>query len=226
MGLDHLDPNRISAVIVIIFFAIGLHEYAHCKMADLAGDPTPSFYGRVTLNLFKHFEPVGTFMMLLTALTGYGIGWGRPAPINPKKMKNPRWDTMAAVAAGPFSNFLQAVVYAMGFRFCLANGLLVNPPDFLTYLVMFGITINLSLCFFNLVPLGPLDGHWIVGQLLPEKQQYYWYRFNRTYGGFLLIGLILISQYSAHAGGQTLLFEVVEKPVGYFFQLLTGVQAD
>src|ERR1019366_3379020 len=102
-----IDPQVALAQIIVLFFGIGLHEYAHCKFADLAGDPTPRYYGRVTLNLTKHFDPLGTLMMIVSSLTGYGIGWGKPAPINPKKMKNPRIDTFIAVAAGPITNLLQ-----------------------------------------------------------------------------------------------------------------------
>src|SRR5580658_8524945 len=110
-----MDESRLPFFIAeafVLFFGVGLHEYAHCKFADMAGDPTPGIYGRVTLNLTKHFELYGTLMMIVTALVGFGIGWGRPAPMDPRKMKNPRWDFFAAVAAGPITNLLQAIIYA------------------------------------------------------------------------------------------------------------------
>jgi len=65
------------ATAIILFLGIGLHEYAHCKFADMAGDPTPAYYGRVTLDLTKHFEITGVIMMILTTLTGFGIGFGQ-----------------------------------------------------------------------------------------------------------------------------------------------------
>lgn len=81
MMLGHTPPlPNILAMIIVIFFAIGLHEYAHCKFADMAGDPTPRMYGRVTLNLFKHFDPLGSIMILFTVLNGFGIGWEDPRP--------------------------------------------------------------------------------------------------------------------------------------------------
>ncbi|HTQ10850.1 MAG TPA: site-2 protease family protein, partial [Fimbriimonadaceae bacterium] len=105
-----------------MFFAIGLHEYSHCFFADMAGDPTPSYYGRLTLNLFRHFDALGTLAIIISSLTGFGLGWGKPAPITPSKMRNPRWDTFITVAAGPLSNLLQAVVYAFLMRIALAAG--------------------------------------------------------------------------------------------------------
>ncbi len=186
----------IIAYGMVIFLAIGIHEYAHCKVADLAGDPTPAFHGRVTLNLTKHFEPVGTMMIVLTTLTGFGIGWGRPAPINPSKMRNPRWDTMAAVLAGPISNILQAAVWAILLRVLtmVSPDILFDPtghPRFFGLFLVLGVLVNIFLALFNLLPIGPLDGHWVIGQLLPEKPRLYWYRFNRGIGTYLMIALII-----------------------------------
>src|SRR5687768_14039545 len=122
-----MDFEQLVPLAIVVFFAIGLHEYAHCKFADMAGDPTPRIYGRVTLDLTKHFELFGTLMMLFTATTGFGIGWGKPAPMDPNKMRNPRWDFFAAVAAGPISNVLQAIVWAIIARLMLTGGMI--PVD-------------------------------------------------------------------------------------------------
>jgi Zn-dependent protease len=202
---------------LVIFLAIGLHEYAHCKMADLAGDPTPSYYGRVTLNLTKHFELMGTIMIIVTTLTGFGIGWGKPAPMDPRKMRNPKWDFFAAVAAGPISNLLQAVVFAMILR--VVMGAQIEVSTFVGSLLLYGVIVNLSLCFFNLIPLGPLDGHWLLGTFLPENLRLRWILFNRQYGGFLLLGLILFGQMSADGG---VISKVLGPPVWKTFEFLTG----
>ena len=76
----------ILITFVVLFLGIGLHEYAHCKVAELMGDPTPREMGRVTLNLFKHFDPAGTVMIIVTSIIGFGIGWGKPAPANPNRI--------------------------------------------------------------------------------------------------------------------------------------------
>jgi len=220
------DPIRLTAIIIVGYFAIGLHEYAHCKFADMAGDPTPSFYGRVTLNLTKHFEPVGTIMMLLTAITGYGIGWGRPAPINPSKMRNPRWDTFIAVAAGPLSNVLQAVVWAICARLMMATnqitleGIFGDQSSLVGTILFYGVFLNLSLAFFNLFPIPPLDGHWLVGLLLPERYRDKWFLYCRQYGWYVLIGLVIIGQ----SNPQLSIFRLASTPIAYAAKFLFGLK--
>jgi Zn-dependent protease len=230
--MPNLPPIEVLfALAIVIFFAIGIHEYCHCKFADMAGDPTPRFYGRVTLDLTKHFEPMGTFMIAFSSLTGVGIGWGKPAPINPEKMRNPRFDTFVAVAAGPLSNLVQAIIYALILRIFLSSGVFsVNDVldalfrehksiPFLAALLTLGVQVNLGLALFNLIPFGVLDGHWLVGLMLPEKQRYYWFRFNRTYGWMIFVGIILIDQI-ANIG---ILGRIVWPPFAFLFKLLTGI---
>jgi Zn-dependent protease len=219
---DSFRTMQIAASLIVIFFAIGIHEYAHCKLADAAGDPTPRYYGRVTLNLFKHFDPLGSIMIVITTLSGFGIGWGKPAPMDPRKMRNPRWDFFMAVAAGPISNFLQAVVFALIFRLIIRSApqLMVTPllrPSFLGILIIMGVYINLGLMFFNLIPLGPLDGHWLVGLLMPEKQRHYWNRWNLQYGMFALFGLILLGNLTQFDPIGQVLEPLVMKTAGVMF---------
>lgn len=210
--LSHIEPVQLIAIVFVVFFGIGLHEYAHCKFADMAGDPTPGIYGRVTLNLTKHFELYGTLMMLFTAVTGFGIGWGKPAPMDERKMRNPRWDLFAAVAAGPVSNLLQALVYGFVAQLLYKTGQMT--PDDILYgfagktdnlvaaILGYGVFLNLSLAFFNLIPIAPLDGHWLVGQLLPERPRAKWYLYSRRYGFMVLIALVI--------GGQLGGFSVIQ----------------
>jgi Zn-dependent protease len=223
------SPEILVALAIVIFLGIGIHEYCHCKFADMAGDPTPRFYGRVTLDLTKHFEPLGTIMIAFSSLTGIGIGWGKPAPINPEKMRNPRVDTFVAVAAGPMSNLVQALIYALIMRVMLSGGafdvrdvidaLNRRPGDFLPALLTLGVQVNLGLALFNLIPFGVLDGHWLVGLLLPEKQRFYWFKFNRTYGWMIFVGIILLDQIS----NLGILSRLVWPPFAFLFKLLTGI---
>ncbi len=215
----NLDLATIFAQVIILFLAIGLHEYAHCKFADMAGDPTPRYYGRVTLNLTKHFEPIGTLMIVLSSLAGYGIGWGRPAPADPRKMRNPRWDFFLSVAAGPVSNLVQAAVFAFLFRLAIKTGVYEQLPDnfsghFFSILLPLAVFINIRLFLFNLIPFGPLDGHWLVGLLLPERQRIQWFRLNNQIGMPGLIVFVLGLQY--------LNIPLLVGPSKFLFQLLTG----
>lgn len=206
------------AIVIVIFFGIGLHEYAHCKFADMAGDPTPGIYGRVTLNLTKHFELFGTLMMLFSAASGYGIGWGKAAPMDPKRMRNPRWDLFAAVAAGPISNLVQAVFYGFIGKLLIMTGQMETweilramrgeHENLVAALIGYGVTINLSLAFFNLIPIAPLDGHWLVGQLLSGTARDKWYLYSRRYGYMVLIAIILGGQIS-----RIPIVQIVTRPV-------------
>jgi len=228
VGLQIPPPENILAIVIVIFLAIGLHEYAHCKMADIAGDPTPRFYGRVTLNLFKHFEPLGTIMMIFTSITGVGIGWGKPSPVNPLRMRNPKWDHFACVAAGPISNLLQAAVWAMLTRILIASGAISllssgylpsKAGAFLPALLVAGVTINLGLFFFNLIPLGPLDGHWLVGTFMPDRLRDKWYHWNRTTGSFVLLFLVILGP-AVHLNIFDLL---IDAPLMVTFRFLMGI---
>jgi Zn-dependent protease len=228
-------PHELIAIVLVVFFGIGLHEYAHAKFADLAGDPTPSYFGRVTLNLTKHFELMGTIMIIITSIAGVGIGWGKPVPMDPSKMRNPKWDHFIAVAAGPASNFVQAAIYALFIR----AGLVASPEfaqtvadlsspfvvdlhgfgmTFLVTLLFTGVLINVALCLFNLLPIGPLDGMWLLGTFLPAQTRLRWTRFNLTVGGMLFIGIILFGQLS----GFSIIGQVIAPPLRAILRFLIG----
>lgn len=189
-----LDQGTVFFILMaILFVAIGIHEYCHAKFADLAGDPTPRIYGRVTLNLFNHFDPIGALMIVFTSLTGFGIGWGRPVPMDPSKMRNPKWDHFIAVLAGPLSNLAQAVVYAFAFHiFRITLGEAAAAP--LMIICTLGAIVNISLFLFNLLPLGPLDGMWILGTFLPDGTRDKWTWWNLRTGTWVFLGLVLGSQ--------------------------------
>ncbi|MBI3721088.1 MAG: site-2 protease family protein, partial [Fimbriimonas ginsengisoli] len=140
------DINVFVLQLVVILMGLSLHEFSHAYFADLAGDPTPRMMGRVTLNPLKHLDPIGTIMLIFTSLSGIGFGWGKPVMVDPRRMRNPRWDHFISVAAGPASNLLQAVVYAGVLR-------LTGAPGYLGVFLLFGVYINLGLAVFNLVPL-------------------------------------------------------------------------
>ncbi len=221
MNFARFPPEFIICQVIVLFFGIGLHEYAHCKFADLAGDPTPRYFGRVTLNLTKHFEASGVIFMVISMASGFGLGWGKPAPMDSSKMRNPRLDLFIAVIAGPLSNVTPGlVIYAVAFRLLMSSGARYDDPyfghpDIMVRLCSIGILTNLGLALFNMIPFGPLDGHWLLGLLLPEKPRYYWFRFNRTVGSIGLIAVILIMQ--------TMNFSLLGGPILKLYILLTGL---
>lgn len=217
LGQGDIETTMIIASLLVIFLAIGIHEYCHAKFADMAGDPTPRIYGRVTLNLFNHFDLMGSIFIIITVVSGFGIGWGRPVPMDPSKMRNPRWDHFAAVAAGPVSNLLQAVVWALLARVLMPMSETVGP--FMTILPYLGVVINIALFLFNLIPIGPLDGMWILGTFLPDNLRDKWTYWNLRTGMYVFLGLILIGMF---APGISPIGMLIMHPAEFLTNLLLG----
>ncbi|MEQ1934973.1 MAG: site-2 protease family protein, partial [Fimbriimonadaceae bacterium] len=208
--------------LVIIFLSIAIHEFAHAWTADMAGDPTPRFYGRVTLNPLAHLDPMGSIMIIFTTMAGFGIGWGKPVLVNPSKMRNPRWDHFFSVAAGPLSNLIQAAIYALTARLLVGAGVIApmveNQIDTVGSALLFGVIVNINLAFFNLIPFGPLDGHWLVGLMMPEKPRYHWFKFCHTAGGPILLAVILLSQFQ----GFSITRFIFGAPIDWLTRFLLG----
>lgn len=191
-----VDLLGVAIKMAAIIPAITIHEYCHAKFADLAGDDTPRSQGRVTLNPLAHLDPLGTIMMLISSFAGVGIGWGRPVLVDQRKLRNRRVDNFILTIAGPLSNLLQAIFWAILLRFVLApigselrgSGLF----ELVTNFALVSVLINTGLFVFNLVPLGPLDGHWLVSELLPDKQRFAWLKFCHGPGMFIFLALVLI----------------------------------
>jgi Zn-dependent protease len=219
MDFQPQEVNRLVAYLLVIFVGIGIHEYAHAKVADMSGDDIPRLQGRVTLNLFKHFDPMGSLFIFISVLTGFGIGWGKPVMSDPRNMKNERWDHFATVAAGPFSNFIQACLFAIVFRTVIHVTPEIDPTSFGFWVLYYGVVANLSLALFNLIPLGPLDGHWLFGLLfLDNPARHNWFQFNRVYGAILLFVIILGGQFS----GVSLVWMLLGPPVDAMTSILIG----
>ncbi|MCE2765586.1 MAG: site-2 protease family protein [Fimbriimonadaceae bacterium] len=191
-----VDLLGVAIKMAAIIPAITIHEYCHAKFADMAGDDTPRSQGRVTLNPLAHLDPLGTIMMLISSLAGVGIGWGRPVLVDQRKLRNRRVDNFILTIAGPLSNLLQAIFWAILLRFVLVpvgselrgSGLF----ELVTNFALVSVLINTGLFVFNLVPLGPLDGHWLVSELLPDKQRFAWLNFCHGPGMFIFLALVLI----------------------------------
>lgn len=188
--LTGLTPARLIANIVVLLIAMTVHEFAHVYVAYLAGDTTGVDQGRLTLNPFKHINWVGFAMF---ALIGFGILGS--APVNPNRMRNPRWGYLAAVAAGPLSNLLLAVVVALPVRVHLLPALYPVTSRFLpNFAELVGAFIfwNVLLFIFNILPFFPIDGWTIVRGLLPYPARSTWERHAQT-SQYILFGLILLS---------------------------------
>lgn len=178
-----------------LIFAITLHEAAHGWMAARLGDKTAVMYGRVTLNPLAHIDPIGTIavpgaLLLMSALSGGGgllFGWAKPVPINPNRFRNYRSGMMLTAAAGPVSNLLQMVFWALLLKLLLIAGIY---EKFFISVCTAGISVNLMLMAFNLIPIPPLDGGRIVSGLLPDRAAAAFDRIE-PYGMIILLLLMV-----------------------------------
>ena len=153
-----------------VLFAITIHEVAHGWVANKLGDPTAKMLGRLTLNPIKHIDPIGTILVpgMLLLFGGFLFGWAKPVPVSPQNLRQHRYGMAWVAAAGPVSNILQAVFWALLIKVALesqgAIGWIAEP---LYLMGLAGVSINLSLAVLNLLPIPPLDGGRIVDSLLP-----------------------------------------------------------
>jgi len=170
-----------------LIFSLTFHEYGHGKVASLIGDDTAERAGRLTLNPLPHIDPLGLLMLLLI-----GIGYAKPVPADPRKF-NTRWGMLMVAAAGPGMNLLLAVVtinlYVLGFKLGIP---LFKTPEAYEFFTTLGL-INMLLMLFNLLPIGPLDGSYILPYVLPRNVAQKYLRFNQRYGAYALLILIALN---------------------------------
>lgn len=190
----------------IVLLALSVHETAHGYVAYKLGDPTANSLGRLTLNPLKHIDPFGLICMVV-----FHIGWAKPVPINTRYFKNPKRDMAISAAAGPVSNLLLALLFAVLLRLEILlvdtflfedlvsiATLLAGAPatisagikllSVLAYMLYMGIILNTSLAIFNLIPIPPFDGSRIAHVFLPAK----WYFAIMRYEHIIMIVLLVI----------------------------------
>jgi len=177
--------------LLALVIAITVHEYAHALAADKLGDPTPRMMDRMSLNPLKHYDRVGTTLMLVTSIMrAFGapvipFGWAKPVQFDPYNLKNPRRDAAIISLAGPAANFVVAILVSLLIR-------LFNLEfSIISLVAMPVIMLNVVLGLFNLVPIHPLDGGKILVGILPRDMAYETDKVLRQYGMLILLFLIL-----------------------------------
>jgi Zn-dependent protease len=187
-----MDPRQLINGLILylgLLVLLTFHEFGHAWMAWKCGDDTAFSQGRVSLNPLVHIDPIGTvvvpLLLILMAPGGFLIGWAKPVPVNSDNFRNPRADDIMVTLAGPWMNFLLAIVITGLARlgFMLHAG---SVGD----VCMDIARLSLLLCFFNLLPIPPLDGSQVVRSLIGMSRETY--SQIARYGIFVLILVLQI----------------------------------
>lgn len=194
--------------LIVLLFSMIIHEIAHGSVAYYLGDPTAKNAGRITLNPLKHLDPFGSIILpiLLLITFGKGFGWARPVPINPYNFRDQKRGILKVSIAGPLMNFMIAIIFGLLIRF-------LNLPE--SFFIFFSIIIiyNFLWGIFNLVPIPPLDGSWILLHFLPKR----WLQvkiFLQQYGMIILILFIFFGFEWIARGAEILYYLVTGQPFG------------
>ncbi len=192
--------------LIVLIFSIMIHEIAHGAMALKLGDDTAQKLGRLTLNPLKHIDPVGSVILpaiLLLFQSPFLIGWAKPVPYDPRRLRDPKTGAALIALAGPVSNIVIAIFFGLLLRLPIF-------PEAAAALVSLIVYLNLLLAVFNLIPIPPLDGSKLLFYFLPQD-----YRLQatlETYGPLLLLVFIF--------GG---VLQFIVPIIQFIFQLIVGV---
>lgn len=154
--------------IPVFFFSLAVHEFSHAFIAYKKGDSTAKALGRMTLNPLKHIDPIGSLLMPFISFFAGSmfIGWAKPVPVNRRNFSNPKMDDIAVSLAGPVSNFILAFIFTL---LIIISAKLSMGNEHLIKVLWLGVTFNVFLFLFNLLPVPPLDGSHIILDLFPNS---------------------------------------------------------
>ncbi len=182
----------------VLLFSLVFHEFGHAWTALRCGDPTAKYYGRLTLNPAAHADLIGTVIFpLLQIFSGVPlIGWAKPVPVNARTLHHPGRDDMLVAVAGPGFNMILAVCAAFLWRVNgtllggFDSGLLATLHQFASRALPLLLQINVLLAIFNLIPVPPLDGSWVLYHLLPGPMAEKYRTFGASWGFVLVLLLV------------------------------------
>lgn len=190
-SFDHLVSVAVTVALVMVSAVV--HEVAHGAAALALGDPTAKNAGRLTFDPRAHLDGFGSVVLpLIMALMGGPVfAFARPVPYDPRRLRHPRRDELLVALAGPVSNLAQALLGTLVLGLVLNNAPLSEPVWVLVEVLLTYVSVNLTLCFFNLIPLPPLDGSKVVLFFLTGRARQGYYRLQQ-YSMVLLIALLYV----------------------------------
>ena len=196
-----MDFGHLLIILAIVLVSTVLHELAHGGVAYLLGDTTAKEEGRLSLNPLKHIDPVMSIFipLMLFAMHGPIFGGAKPVPVNSQNLKGKEWGMALVALAGPFTNFLLALIFYMIGHF---TGMFYNG-GLASYVMSEIVLINLGLFIFNLIPFPPLDGSRVLYAIAPDGARKVMASME-TYGIFIVLILVwmfgsALSQYMVWA---------------------------
>jgi len=176
-----------GCLLAALIASLTIHEFGHAFVAKAFGDDTAERAGRLSLNPLVHLDPAGLAMVIFV-----GFGYAKPVPTNPRNFSRPSADLWIA-AAGPFMNLMLAFVTRNVFLALANAGVGFVQTEAVILFVDLLVWVNLLLMVFNLVPIAPLDGHYILPYLLPPSIRPRVRYLNQRFGPLLLLSLIVLS---------------------------------
>ena len=216
--MSDLTPQHIAlglTAYVVLLFSLSFHESAHAWMAWKLGDDTAKNLGRVSLNPIVHIDPIGTLLFpLIQIFTSVPLlGWAKPTPYDPTNFRRDvtmRKGHILVAAAGPVSNLLLGLFFAVALIVLVRAGFIQSPGEFLYNVLVLGVGLNVLLALFNFIPIPPLDGSKVASFGLPGDLGE---RYDRVVGpyGFLILMLLLISGAFSYVAApvQRFVFDVI-----------------
>jgi Zn-dependent protease len=213
------------ASLLALVLGITIHEFSHAFSADLLGDSTARRMGRMTLNPVAHFDPLGGLMILVSSLSGFGFGWGKPVPVNPLYLRyGPRVGMGITSFAGPFSNIVLATLFAAPMRIASTRGVIMPAAAW----VLLGtvVSTNVALAVFNLLPIYPLDGFSVLRGILSTVRARWAYDLSDlmdrmlSLGPMIFMGLLLVDRMLP---GRGIIWTILGPAYDLLMRLILGV---